>query len=249
MGETAVESRRRFLSRALGLGALAGGLGWRAGASAQSLGRSPRQLPEGQSVFQVSGPVTVDGKPATRETVIGQNAVIETGQRGSLVAVVGDEAFALRGGSRLEMRAARGAKRFFRLVTGAMLAVFPDKDDLESDDTPVEREIHTPVAVIGIRGTGVYTEARPDLAYFCTCYGTTRIASLAQPDATETITSIHHDAPRYVLADPQGGKVIVPAPFINHTDIELMTLEALVGREVPFGLADQDYGGPARRRY
>jgi hypothetical protein len=38
----------------------------------------------------------------------------------------------------------------------------------------------------------------------------------------------------------------VPAPFLNHTDLELMTIEAIVGREVPFGLTGSEYEGPQR---
>jgi hypothetical protein len=39
---------------------------------------------------------------------------------------------------------------------------------------------------------------------------------------------------------------IEPAPFINHTDVELALIEALVGRAPPFSLFDEDYGGARR---
>jgi hypothetical protein len=43
----------------------------------------------------------------------------------------------------------------------------------------------------------------------------------------------HHDQPRYIY--PKGApRMIENAPVINHTDAELVMLEALVGRKVPF---------------
>jgi hypothetical protein len=44
------------------------------------------------------------------------------------------------------------------------------------------------------------------------------------------------------------GKNIRPAPFINHTDQELMLIEALVGRTPPFVFAGDEYSAP-RREY
>lgn len=41
---------------------------------------------------------------------------------------------------------------------------------------------------------------------------------------------------------------IRPAPFKNHTDAELKLLEAIVGREVPFGIESELYKGE-RREY
>jgi hypothetical protein len=101
-------------------------------------------------------------------------------------------------------------------------------------------QIRTPTSTIGIRGTGVYVEAQPDLSYVCTCYGTTEIS--AQGGATETVESKHHDAPKYVTAKGE----ILTAGFINHTDEELMLIETLVGRTPPFALFDDNYGGPKR---
>jgi hypothetical protein len=109
-------------------------------------------------------------------------------------------------------------------------------------------DIRTPTATIGIRGTGVYTEADAEKTYICTCYGRTLIEAADDPGTREDITARHHDAPRWVLARPQNGRRIVPAAFQWHTDLELMTLEALVGREVPFKLEGMDYRGP-RREY
>ncbi len=80
----------------------------------------------------------------------------------------------------------------------------------------------------------------------CTCYGETDIAAADDPTISETIVALYHDAPRYVLAKPHKGRRIVPAPFKNHDDLELMLIESLVGRTPPFSLFDESYGSPRR---
>ena len=84
------------------------------------------------------------------------------------------------------------------------------------------------------------------MTYVCTCYGTTDIATADDPKISEGVVSEHHDAPRYVLAKPDKGRRIVPAPFRNHSDLELMLIESLVGRTPPFSLFDESYGSPRR---
>jgi hypothetical protein len=118
-----------------------------------------------------------------------------------------------------------------RLATGALLSVFGAG----------AKRVVTSTASSGIRGTGLYVESEPDRSYVCTCYGEVQIATLADANVNERIVSKHHDAPRYVTKDR-----IEPAPFINHTDLELSLIEALVGRTPPFSLFDEDYGGARR---
>lgn len=234
------DPRRGFLVRALSLGWLVGGTGWQVDAFAGAFGELPAKLPAGRSVFSIDGEVWINGKRATRETLIGPDDHIRTGDKSSIVAVVGQDALILRGNTELQLGAGRAAKRFFRLVTGAMLTVFGRRDDT--------LDIQAPTVTIGIRGTGVYTEADAEKTYVCTCYGRTTLTSTTDAGASETIEARHHDAPRYVLAEPQNGRRIVPAAFQWHTDLELMTLEALVGRTVPFQLEEMNYRGP-RREY
>ena len=93
----------------------------------------------------------------------------------------------------------------------------------------------TPTATVGIRGTGLYVQIEdPQRTYVCTCYGTVELEALADPDRyRETVTTRHHDEPRWISAG--GDAVMVKAPVINHTDDELRMLEQLVGRTPPFG--------------
>jgi hypothetical protein len=229
----AEDPRRAFLLRALAAGALAaGGIG-RAGA--QLFGRRPQPLPAGSSVYEASGPVTVNGQPAGPGTRIDARARIETGKGAQLIFVVGADAFLLREASRLELAGDGFLVGVMRLASGALLSVFGRSN----------KRLITPTSTIGIRGTGLYVESGPDRSYVCTCYGEVNIGTPDDANVSERIVSKHHDAPRYVLKRG-AAKRIQPAPFINHTDVELALIEALVGRTPPFSLFDEDYGGARR---
>jgi hypothetical protein len=229
--------RRQLLVWALASGLLSGGgaFGFRS-ALAGPLGRVPLPLPQGKSFYEISGPVTVNGKPATPATPVGVNDTIETGKAAQAIFVVGSDAFILRDNGRLALQGSGVFANRLRLFTGALLSVFGKG----------QRSVHCPTSTIGIRGTGLYLEAQSDLTYVCTCYGATEIAASDDPKISESIVSVHHDAPRYVLARPDKGRRIVPAPFKNHTDLELMLIESLVGRHPPCSLFDESYGSPRR---
>jgi len=222
------ESRRIFLLRALSAGLFAASPLVRAGA----LGKVPRELPAGKSIYSLQGELRVNGQAANADTLVSPGDVLHTGPGGQAIFVVGKDAFILRGNSELHLSGDNLLVESMRLVTGAVLSVFGKS----------RHHVATPTATIGIRGTGLYVEAQPDLSYVCTCYGTTEIGSVAAPSNAETIESRHHDAPRYV--DAAGN--IRPAPFVNHNDEELMLIETLVGRTPPFALFDDSYGGPKR---
>jgi hypothetical protein len=228
------DPRRAFLLKALAAGLLsAGGI---SGAAAQLFGKRPGRLPAGQSVYEATGPVTVNGQAATGATRIAPGDRVETGAGAQLIFVVGADAFILREESRVEISGASGVIGIARLATGALLSVF-------GRGTP--KRVITPTSTIGIRGTGLYVEARPDRSYVCNCYGEIEIAAADDPGVAERIVSKHHDAPRYVLK-AGAAKRIQPAPFINHTDLELTLVESLVGRTPPFSLFDEGYGGARR---
>jgi hypothetical protein len=226
----AEDPRRGFLLKALAAGVFAAGA--TPAAWAQFFGRRPQRLPAGQSVYEATGPVTVNGQPAGAATRVGAAATIVTGAGGQLIFVVGSDAFIMRQNSRLELAGNGAVADTLRLVTGALLSVF---------GRGAAKRVVTPTSTIGIRGTGLYVESEPERSYVCNCYGEILIAAADDANVTERITSRHHDAPRYVSK----GR-IAPAPFINHTDVELALIEALVGRTPPFSLFDEDYGGARR---
>ena len=144
---------------------------------------------------------------------------ITTGPNSEVLFVRERDALMVRSNSTLSFVAGG-----FRLVTGAVLAVF-------SPGQP--KELRTPTATIGIRGTAVYLEVEPGRTYVCTCYGEAVLAAVDAPASRETVRTRAHEQPRYIMA---GGapQMITSAPVINHTDTELALLEGLVGRQMPY---------------
>jgi hypothetical protein len=220
------ENRRRSLIRALASGLLAAAS---PAARAQLLGKVPRKLPPGQSIYDIRGQVLLNGRKVGPEAVISPKDTIATGKDSRIIFVVGKDAFLMRESSRLALNGSGRAVHSLRLVTGALLSVFGKS----------EHALIVPTGTVGIRGTGVYAEAQPERSYVCTCYGITELSAAGTAEK-ERIESTYHNAPRFILA--AGANRIQPAPFINHTDEELMLIEALVGRVPPFALFDDTYG-------
>ena len=138
---------------------------------------------------------------------------ISTGADGRLLIVVGRDAMLVRRNSTLDI-VANG----FRLVTGALLTVFsPGRS----------RQLITPTATIGIRGTAVYLEAERGRTYACTCYGEAELGSAFDPSSRETVRTRRHERPRYLMAK-SSPQMLMQAPVQNHTDDELRVLEKLL---------------------
>src|SRR5690349_6762073 len=90
------DPRRRFLVRALSLGLLAGGTGWNRAALAALFGKLPGKLPEGRSIFEFSGDVRINGRPASQDTVISPSDRVETGGGSHVIYAVGPNAYIVR---------------------------------------------------------------------------------------------------------------------------------------------------------
>ena len=110
------------------------------------------------------------------------------------------------------------------MLTGALLSVFAPGEP---------KRIRTSTATVGIRGTAAYVEIDKNRTYVCTCYGEAELVPVDEPKEAETVRTTHHDQPRYIYAKGMP-RMIEKAPVINHTDAELVLLESLVGRKVPF---------------
>jgi hypothetical protein len=179
-----------------------------------------------KGVHRVRGDVRVNGTPAKEGMDVKAGDVITTGAGSDVIFVSGRDAFLIRANSRVEVEGVLGALVLtgLRVVTGAILSVF----------TPGQaKTLRTATATIGIRGTAVYLEVEESRTYVCTCYGEAEIVSVADPAARETVRTTHHEQPRYVMGmgAPQ---MLMGAPVINHTDVELAMLESLAGRRPPF---------------
>lgn len=211
--------------------------------AASVFGDPPKKLPEGQSIFRIEGTATVNGKPANLKTPINPGDTIQTGPKSEIVFVSGGHSMIMREDSRLTLETKQGeASSASSIMTG--LRMLGGKLLSVSRNSRVT--VNTGTATIGIRGTGFYVEAEPDRTYFCTCYGITEVGSLKDPDSKETIAAKQHDRPVYILANEERGKNIRNAPFVNHTDQELMLIETLVGRTPPFAFPKDIYNAPRR---
>lgn len=186
-----------------------------------------RSYPQGMQKIQ--GEVRINGIPAEIGTPVKQGDVVTTGPDSFAIFVVGKSVYLLRDNTRLELDSEISDKykekivNILRIISGKMLTVSRHS----------RKNIITPTAVIGIRGSGIYVEAETERTYICTCYGVVDIDSKASPGIKETVKTKHHEAPRYVYASGLE-QLIVKAPVKNHTDAELIMLESLVWRKPPF---------------
>jgi hypothetical protein len=234
------DPRRRLLVQALAAGFCASGLPRGAASAVELFGRPPSKLPAGQSFYRIEGQVRVNGDDANLNSRVAPGDTVETGARSEAVFVVERSAFILRSDSRLTIETPAEdslVRSALRLTTGALLSVYP---------SGYPTRLTTSTATIGVRGTGLYLESDPGQTYFCTCYGVADVAANDDPGSRDTVTSEHHDRPLYIVAGAQPGQSIRAAPFLNHTDQELMLIETLVGREPPFVFPGDAYDAPRR---
>jgi len=213
-----ISRRDWLLQSAVGAAAVAAGMG----RLRQALAADAVQ----KGMVRLRGDVRVGEAAARRGMEVRPGDVVTVGRGGEAVFVVGRDAFMARSNSRIELSAgaARGVLAGFRLVTGALLSVF---------EPGGERRLRTATAMIGIRGTGIYLEAEKMRTYACTCYGEVELVPVDDPREAEVVRTTHHEQPRYIYAKGMP-RMMETAPVINHTDAELILLESLVGRQVPF---------------
>jgi len=225
--------RREYLMRLLACGAL--GLLPARLASAGWFSSDPEKLADDQSIHSLEGSAWVNGETADLKTRIRAGDRVETGADSEIIFAVGGDSFILRSDSRMDIEGGNFLVQGLRLLSGSLLSVFAPR----AADEPLI--VGAPTATIGIRGTGVYLEAEPELTYVCTCYGEVALASNLDADDAELIATTNHDMPRYVASKAVKGTRIRPAPVINHSNAELKLLEAIVGREPPKGFGAKGY--------
>jgi hypothetical protein len=212
-GRTESESlwfqRRSFLQAAAAWTAM-GGFG-----AAQAQRRS--------NIVDLRGDAMLNGQPMNPQQTIQTGDSVETGPGSHLVFVVGTTAFQVRQNSRLtiDRGATLNSVSVLRMLTGAVASVW---------GRGTSRQIVTPTLTAGIRGTGVYTEVRPDEAYrsyFCNCYGT--VDMIAGGDRLVSRSNYHQSF--WAEAQPKNGRLLTAAGAINHTDEEMEMLAHLVNQQ------------------
>lgn len=176
-------------------------------------------LPPG--LHRLDGTATVNGRPVQSGAKVEFGDKVTTGPKSQAVVVLKGDAFLMRADTVIEVKGRDGLLSEMLIASGKVLSVFSKK--------PVN--IKAATASIGIRGTGAYIEVDPGSVYFCLCYG---VADIDGPKMqTKTVTTTHHEQP-LLLTEKGGILAAAPGPFRNHTDDELIMLEALVGRKPPF---------------
>ena len=186
-------------------------------------------LAQAGAVHEITGEVLLNGYPMARNSAVFAGQTITTGRDGRIWFTLAGDAFFLRPGSELRLRADGVSNLLInalRLVTGAMGATF-------GRGRP--RSVITPTVTIGIRGTGVYVETSREETYACNCFGAVDMHSAASGTMMESVRVMaeNHQA-RRIHRDPQMGMRIQRAPFELHTNEEIIRLEALAGRPSPF---------------
>jgi hypothetical protein len=176
-----------------------------------------------QGVRRLAGEVAVNGAPVREGAAIKRGDVVTTGAGAHAVYVFGDNAFLQREMSRVDFGDSSIAT-FLRVVSGGLLSVFGRG----------QRQLSTTVATIGIRGTGCYIETDERKTYFCLCFGSVDLRPLN--GAMTSYSTTHHEKPLWV----EEGRAM-PATVVNHTDAEVIMLEALVGRGSPFPRGGSKY--------
>ena len=205
-------------------------------------GSTPKKMADDKSIFSLEGEVRVNGQRADLATQIKGGDTVSTHRNSEVIFAVGGDSFVLRSDSEMEIEGGGIFVDALRMLTGSLLSVFGKRTGQQ------QLTMNSSTATIGIRGTGVYMESEPGLTYLCTCYGQVGLYSNKDLNDSELITTTHHDAPKYITDKKTRDTFIRPAPFKNHTDAELKLLEAIVGREVPFGIESELYKGE-RREY
>jgi hypothetical protein len=174
------------------------------------------QAQQRSNIVELLGDAQVNGSRMTAQTYLQTGDSIETGPGSNLIFVVGNASFQVRQNSRLrvERGASLNAVSVLRLLTGAVASVWGKGSS---------RQIVTPTLTAGIRGTGVYTEVRPNesfRSYFCNCYGTVEMAA----GADRALSRADYHQAFWGEANPVNGRTLRPAGAINHTDEELARL-------------------------
>ena len=189
--------------------------------------RAQNQPAGTQGLHIAQGDVRINGNPATQGSLVRPGDAVTTGGGALAMFIVGQDAFLMRADGRAEFSGTDLALNAVRLLTGKLLAVFASGQG---------KRLETASATIGIRGTGAYLEIEEERTYFCLCYGSAEIATIGG-EARDAYQTTHHESPRYIYGDRRE-QAIIPASVSNHTDAELIMLEALVGRSPPQGFMD-----------
>lgn len=160
-----------------------------------------------------SGEVLINSKPITNKMVISLDDVIQTEKGASIRFNIGADAFMAKENSRFSVKKSGSAKTL-DVISGGVLAVFKGKN----------HKVKTPNLTAGMRGTAIYTLVEDGKSYFCDCYGEVDVDHIGT-HKKRALKATHHNPIWVTKNDIKSAN-----EMIGHTDKELRTLEAMVGR-------------------
>ncbi|MBI4178598.1 FecR domain-containing protein [bacterium] len=169
-------------------------------------------------VVSVTGTGSKSGEPVKPGDAIGRGETLIVDEGSVVVArLAGQAAIQVKASSKLVFEEL-GDTFHLQLDYGSVLTA----------SRPVPRfKISTPAAVVGVRGTTFYTEARGlDQSYVCLCDGEILIETQSGTETLQTPVLRH----RAVTAAPakEGEYKLTPAKFIGHTNVEISALQKIL---------------------
>ncbi|MDD5176011.1 MAG: hypothetical protein PHQ05_06280 [Sterolibacterium sp.] len=140
-----------------------------------------------QGIRRLSGNLVINGTAGHEGMLVRPGDTLVTGAASAVVYVIGQDAFMQRAQTTVSLgdSAAQGV---LRVVSGKLLSVFGKGG----------KNIVTPTATIGIRGSGCYIEVEAKRVYFCLCYGEADLVPTSAPAERKLIRASHHDHPLYI---------------------------------------------------
>lgn len=187
------------------------------------------QAQQRSNIVELVGDATLNGQRLLPQQTVQTGDVLETGPNTKLLFVIGNSSFHVRQNSRLAVERGEtlNAVSLLRLLTGAVVSVWGKGGN---------RRIITPTLTAGIRGTGVYTEVRPEQnnrSYLCNCYGTIDLSTVSEK--TTSVTDYHQAY--WTDRTDDDGVSISSATAINHTDEELEFLARLISQRTSWQIS------------
>ena len=220
-GSPIARRRRRLLARAAALTGLATLNVTLAIRNVLAMSNAP-PVP---GIRTLEGTITVNGRPGKVGDLVNPGDTLVTGPESQAIVVHNRDALLIRADTTVKVDSGDSTfLNLMRITAGAVLSVWGPREQ------PLG--IQTPIASIGIRGTGIYVDSRDEYTYACTCYGVADLVPVAAPGKQRSVQTVYHDAPFFIYAKPD--EPFVEAPVINHTDEELILLESLFFRVPPF---------------
>ncbi len=173
---------------------------------------------------KAKGRVLINGQLASSSTPIKSGDSIETGDKSELIFKLHKDAYKIKANTQVKIHSASAdGSGLLEVIGGAMLAVFGKSN----------KRIKTPIATMGIRGTGVYIQVDEQESYFCTCFGETELEAGGK---SQRVKANHHKAKTV-----KKNKQMVDAKMIGHDDWELEELADIAGIALPESFTNGDY--------